>query len=239
MSRVRVACFPFAGAGASLYRRCRDPAARALDLCPIQLPGREERFGEPLPGTLAELAAACTDDLLSRVRSADAYAVLGHSFGAIVAYEVVQRIVLVGARPPERLIVSGAASPWLPPRHRVASLTDDELLARIRENGGYDDALRHPGLRALLLPTLRADMTLGERYRPTSAEPLGILITALRGRDDHMVSRSGAERWRDVTKGEFAFEELPGGHMHLLEHVGAYWAAVGRAIGGISPEGQG
>jgi surfactin synthase thioesterase subunit len=206
---------------------------------PIQLPGREERFGEPLPATVQELAVQCAEDLLNRVRGADAYAVLGHSFGAVVAYETVQLIVSADEPRPQRLIVSGARSAWLPRRHhRIGGLTDDELIAEMRDIAGYDDAaLGNPELRALLMPTLRGDIVLQEGYRPTAAEPLPVPITAFRGVSDGLISRSDTERWCDVTRRDFAFEELPGGHMHLLEEADAYWAAVRRAVSYTTPGG--
>ncbi len=237
MKRTAVACFPFAGAGASVYRRWRGTNLGLLELVPIQMPGREERFREPLPATLQELAQRCADDLRRHVNTADAYVVLGHSFGAVVAYEVVRWLVSAGESPPQRLVVSGAAAPCLPRRHGVSDLTDDELVAHLRDLAGHDDAaLRNPELRALLVPVLRADIALHEGYHSTSAEPLPVPIVALWGRDDQLVSRADMERWRDVTRAQFVLEDLPGGHMHIVEQAEAYWAAVERAVLGTSHE---
>ncbi len=230
MSSVPVVCFPYAGAGAGVYRRWRDRLPATIHLVPIQLPGREERFGNELPPSLQQLAQECAEMLLPLVEGSEEYAVLGHSFGAVVAYEATRSIECWGGRPPRRLIVSGAAGAWLPRRQKTQALTDDELVRHVQEVAGYQDpAFDHPELRALLVPTLRADMLLNEGYRPASRTPLAVPVTALRGRDDRTVSRADAQRWSEVTGGDFALEELPGGHLHLIDYPDAYWSAVARA----------
>jgi surfactin synthase thioesterase subunit len=241
VTEVAVVCFPYAGAGASLYRRWRDRLPARLRLVPVQLPGREERLADPVPSTLHELAQECARTLARLVDGASRYAVLGHSFGAVLAYEVVRAGERAGTPRPSRLIVSGAPAPSRPrpqwtdggstPVRVAAELTDDELVARQRAVAGYPDpALDNPDLRGLLLPTLRADLALHEHYRPTAGRPLAVPVTALRGRDDRLVSRADMQAWSAVTDSGFTFEELPGGHLHLVEHPGPFWAAVVRAV---------
>ena len=47
--------------------------------------------------------------------------------------------------------------------------------------------------------------------------PFAGKITALRGERDELVSREQAEQWAGVTRGPFAYRELPGGHMYLVD----------------------
>jgi len=44
--QVRLVCFPWCGAGASVYRRLALGLPPHIELLAVQLPGREERFGE-------------------------------------------------------------------------------------------------------------------------------------------------------------------------------------------------
>lgn len=39
-------CFPYAGGGAAFYAKWIQDFDKKLSVCPIQLPGREERIGE-------------------------------------------------------------------------------------------------------------------------------------------------------------------------------------------------
>jgi medium-chain acyl-[acyl-carrier-protein] hydrolase len=45
--RLRLFCFPYAGGGASIYHGWRRWLPEWIDVCPIQLPGREDRIREP------------------------------------------------------------------------------------------------------------------------------------------------------------------------------------------------
>ena len=46
-ARLRLFCFPYAGAGPSIFRAWPDDLPREVEICAIQLPGREGRFKEP------------------------------------------------------------------------------------------------------------------------------------------------------------------------------------------------
>ena len=43
---LRLFCLPCAGGGASAFRAWRDGLPASIDLCPVQLPGRENRLNE-------------------------------------------------------------------------------------------------------------------------------------------------------------------------------------------------
>ena len=45
-ARVRMFCFPYAGGGASAYRGWAAPLPPDVEVCPVQLPGREGRLRE-------------------------------------------------------------------------------------------------------------------------------------------------------------------------------------------------
>src|SRR5688500_15270285 len=52
-ARVRLLCLPYAGGGASAFRHWPDALTSSIEVCPVQLPGRENRFVEA-PFTRAE-----------------------------------------------------------------------------------------------------------------------------------------------------------------------------------------
>ncbi|MFE0420241.1 thioesterase II family protein [Streptomyces tendae] len=220
MTTNNLLCFPYAGAGAGLFRAWeRRRLLRHARLVPVQFPGREELFGRPPCASMAELVEACLP-LARRTAAEGPTTLFGHSFGAIVAYETAQRLAAERI-PIERLIASGAAAPWLPRPHIGADeLNDDEFVANVRDLVGYDHpALNDPELRQLLLPSLRADLGVNENYEPTTRAALPFPVTALLGTDDEMVSANEAEPWVQAGAKGGELIRLRGSHMYFVADV--------------------
>jgi surfactin synthase thioesterase subunit len=214
-ARVRLFCFPYAGAGASVFHTWPALVPASVEVCLIQLPGREGRLLEPacseLP-VLVERLGHAVGPWLDRP-----FAFFGHSMGALVAFELARTLRKGTAAEPAHLFVSAHCAPHLRTRgpllHR---LTDSELLLRLRQlNGTPDEVLASVELMRLLLPTLRADCRLCETYEHSPGEPLACGVTALGGREDAAVAGAELEAWRRHTRGPFDVQMLPGDHFYL------------------------
>ena len=77
----RLFCLPYAGGSASVFRDWPDRLPQSVEVCAIQLPGRETRLKEPvftrLPPLVQELAQALLPSLDRP------FALFGHSVGAL------------------------------------------------------------------------------------------------------------------------------------------------------------
>ncbi len=217
MAVVPVLCFPYAGAGASVYRRCQEVEASGIRISPVQLPGREELSDEPLCTDAAEAVQAMLPQILDLAGDDPEVALFGHSLGAILAYETAHHLREIGGPAVARLFVSGSPGPWTRRANRATGLTDEEFLDRVQELAGYrHPALAHPELRDMLLPILRADVAMHENYRPPSTGTLNAPVTSLRGTGDDLVSAAEAAGWAEATTGGCRTVEVPGGHMYLV-----------------------
>jgi surfactin synthase thioesterase subunit len=211
-------CLPHAGSGASFYRAWNPPADLGFTLYPVQLPGREELFAEPGYRDLDDAVTDIAGRIADTVGRGDRVSLLGHSFGALLGYEVAHRLRALGGVELGRLVVSGSADPFSPLARISADLPDDEFVARVEELAGYvHPALSDPDLRDLVLPALRADVRLRESYLATAETPLPVPITVLRGQDDQLVSRAQSLGWQRASSVGCTLVELPGGHMYLAE----------------------
>jgi medium-chain acyl-[acyl-carrier-protein] hydrolase len=89
-ARLRLFCFPYAGAGALIFRNWQDWLPTDVEVCPIQLPGRGTRMAErpftQLPPLVEALATAL------RPLPDKPFALFGHSLGALVSCELARRI---------------------------------------------------------------------------------------------------------------------------------------------------
>lgn len=144
------------------------------------------------------------------------FALLGHSLGAIVAYELARCFTADGDAP-ARLLVSGRRPPGEPAAHSpLHRLADADFLAAIGMLGGTpDDVIASRELIELFLPALRADFELNETYRPLAGPALTCPVSALTGDADPEVSPQAMSRWREKTSGPCSLRVFPGGHFYL------------------------
>jgi medium-chain acyl-[acyl-carrier-protein] hydrolase len=211
VARLRLFCFPYAGGSALIYRHWMDLPPQ-IDVCPVQLPGRDERFREP---AFTRTDALCDALVVALGGFLDMpFAIFGHSMGAIIAYEFARRLQTCGSM--RHLLVSGQRAPHLPLRRKQSyDLPDAAFRERLRELDGTPGAvLRDADLMELLLPRLRSDFELNETYKRVEHAPLVCPVTAFGGAQDKEVSRSDLEAWRLTTTSAFDLKMFPGGHFY-------------------------
>jgi surfactin synthase thioesterase subunit len=222
-------CLPFSGAGASFFRDWQLRAPAGLRVLPVQLPGREERFVEPLLTDAGAAADEARDQVAEQLRPDDRVALFGHSLGAVLAFELARR--LDGTAEVAGLFVSGSPDPWNGRSSSATGLPDDEFLARVERFAGFSHpALADDEVRELVLPLLRADVEMHENYRAEPGATVLAPITAVRGRDDDLVSAEASAGWRHATTGSFHTAELDGGHMYLIDGVDELLTIIGSRL---------
>lgn len=213
--KITLVCLPFAGAGASAFGHWQALAGDEVKVRPMRLPGRERRIDEePYRDVRTAVAGLLPEITGSRV------ALFGHSLGAVLAYELA--VALQDTTEVVALFASGSPRPGDERPVRATGLPDDEFLAQVAGFAGFThEALDDPEMRAMVLPTLRADVEMHENYVPSTTSGLTVPVVAVRGEDDDLVTYEQAESWSKVAAGEFEHVELPGGHMYLAEHAPA------------------
>jgi medium-chain acyl-[acyl-carrier-protein] hydrolase len=228
--RPNVFCFPFAGGGASFYRAWLQFAPPSIAICPLQPPGREERFVEAPFDSMRPLVHAAADALMPHVSRP--YALFGHSMGAVASFEIVQVLRDRGAPLPLHLFVSGAPAPQFASRiPSIYNLPEKEFLERVRSyNGIPDEVLQSPELLDLLIPRLRGDFAVTGTYVYTERPPLTIPITAFAGTSDGIVTPDLVEAWRAQTASTFQYVPFSGGHFFINEHAREIVLMVARAL---------
>jgi surfactin synthase thioesterase subunit len=216
--RLRLFCLPYAGAGASMFASWPEGLPAGVELNAMQLPGRENRLREEpftsVQHLLLELAEAIRPSLDLP------FAILGYSFGALLAFELTRFLRQNGDPLPQHLFVLGRRAPHLsselPPVHGRA---DAELVEWMRGLGGTPALiLDHPELLPIFLPILRADLTLHETYVYRAEAPLDMPIAAFGGLRDSQVSREELAAWREQSNGRFTLRLYPGGHFFLKSY---------------------
>ncbi|SCL23262.1 Acyl transferase domain-containing protein [Micromonospora pallida] len=225
-ARLRLFCLPYAGGNAALFRTWPGELPDGVEVCPIQLPGREQRHREPAFTQMSALVQTLGGVL--RPYLDQPFALFGHSMGALVAYELTRHLRRRELPAPTHLYVSAARAPHLPdlepPLHR---LPEPRLIEKLRAmDGTPEEMLGDPETIALYLPVLRADFALVETRIHQTEPPLDVPLTAFGGERDDKVTEEQLAAWRDQTTTGFALEMLPGDHFFVQRERAGLLAAL-------------
>ena len=211
-ARLRLFCFPYAGAGASIFRTWSDGLPADVEVCPVQIPGRGTRLMETPFTQLAPMVEALAQTIGPLLDKP--FAFFGHSLGALVGFELARELRRQSGVQPVRLFVSADRAPQIPHRDRpIHALPEGEFLAELRRlNGIPGKVLEEVELMQIILPVLRADFAIYETYVYSTEPPLNCPISTFGGLQDCRVSRGDLEAWRDQTSGSFSLRMFPGDH---------------------------
>lgn len=214
-ARLRLFCLPFAGGGASIYRLWSDGLPASIEVCPIQLPGREDRYREAAFTSVVGLSSALARETAPYLDKP--YAIFGHSMGALVAFELAHALDRAGLPAPAGLFLAAYPAPHVsqarPPIHH---LPDAEFVDEMRRMQGTPEAvLQNADLMAFMLPILRADFEACDTYTVANRPPLACPVVVYGGDADHEVDRRALDEWRGITTGPFDVRVFPGTHFFV------------------------
>lgn len=230
-ARVRLFCFPHAGGGASLYRTWQDDLPLSVEVCAVQLPGREGRLRDTPVPEMARLVTMIADGLGPHL--GQPFAFFGHSMGAAIAFELARELRRRAGPQPVHLFASACPAPHLPDTDATHGLPEAEILERMRALGGMsEEILQNRELMEMILPVFRADAAVTETYAHAPEAPLEVPVTAFGGIADEKATREDMEAWRQHTRRAFTLTMVAGNHFYLQgEGRRPVMATVGKAIG--------
>jgi medium-chain acyl-[acyl-carrier-protein] hydrolase len=227
-ARLRLFCFPYAGAGALAYREWPRQLPGQIDVYGLTYPGREARAGEALCASLDTIVDGLLPELRRHLQGP--FALFGHSMGAYVAFQVALRLQALGLRP-EHVFVSAARAPHVPERSCMHRLSASEFLGAVWRLNGFPPELRgNSELIAYALPILRADITACETHHFENAEPANFPLTAFGGEHDPRVAREDIDRWRAWAGGSFGMRIFAGDHFYWRQDSAGLMGALAAAL---------
>lgn len=227
---LRLFCMPYIGGSAMIYRTWPLDLPDYVEVCAIELPGRGRRIRETPFSRLRSLVEALADSILPYLDRP--YALFGHSFGALVCFELARELRNRPAPIPVHLCVSGAKAPQLlTDGSSVHMLPDPDLIDQVRRLGGTPEAvLENEEFVSALLPAIRADFEMLETYSYSDEPPLRCPILGLGGAEDQLVDRASLQAWAEHTTTGFKVEMFPGDHFFIHQAQPQILQTLGAAI---------
>jgi surfactin synthase thioesterase subunit len=186
----------------------------AVEVCPLQLPARENRTREPHYGTFEQLADQLVDGL--RPYLDRPYAFFGHCGAALAGFETALRLVERGLPAPVHFFASAAVAPHEGPHGRFLGLSRPALAEELRQLMASASGREPPqDLVDLYLDVLVADVNAHKRYRKPAPIQLPCEITAIGWRHDTDVAPELLSGWDAC--GTTSFPLVDGEHYTFLD----------------------
>ena len=217
MTKMKLFCFPYAGGSAAVFNRWKKHLHSAIEMIPVELAGRGKRSDEKFYKDLPE----AVDDVLGLIRgelAGSPYAFFGHSMGALIAYELSQRIRTSALPPPAHYFFSGKGAPHARKEaKKIYHLMEEEDFKRelINLGGTPPEFFEDPNIVNAFLPLLRNDFRLAESAkRDQDIIPLDSDITVLLGKDDDLTPEQ-CDGWKKHSSRLCTIYHFEGGHFYL------------------------
>src|SRR5262245_40590829 len=132
---LRLFCFPYAGGCASLFRTWIGQLPSGVEVCPIQLPGRENRWKETPSTNLPELIQEMFRALPPYLNKP--FAFFGYSMGALISFELARALRQQHYPSPLHLFVSACRAPQIPRSSRpIYQLERSSFIEALRQLNG-------------------------------------------------------------------------------------------------------
>ncbi|MCH5586566.1 alpha/beta fold hydrolase [Shimazuella sp. AN120528] len=192
-----------------MFQAWSDWLGSSVEIIAVELPGHGTRYREKLIPTAEEIATQVIPHILPFFDEPVFF--LGHSMGAILAFETVRQLIALNAKA-HHLYVIGAYPPYVK-KEIFTHQSDDSFVQQIYQLGGIPEGFfQDPDLKAYLLPILRNDFQLTERYNRKVELPCPLTVYA----GDHDIpSIKDLMRWKEVQPKSFTLKIFQGNHFFL------------------------
>lgn len=221
MDKIKLFCIPYSGASATVYNIWKKYLSDNIELYPIELSAHGKRINEPLYENILQAIKDVVIRILKQLKKGEPYAILGHSMGALLAYEVYYKMTELGVHQPCHMFFSGRKAPQ-DQKEQTAfyKAPDDEFLKMVYIYGGTTPTImQNDELRNLFLPILRSDFKITESYvwKERKAK-IQCPITVTNGKSDTSVAHADMNHWKECTENVCSIYECYGDHFFLIQN---------------------
>jgi surfactin synthase thioesterase subunit len=224
-------CLPPAGAGCGQFMSWQSALGLEVSVIGVQLPGRESRWADPEPSSMDEVVREVVGEIGRLLPPDHPVVVFGHSFGALLGYEIVRSLRAGRGQAVSALVIAGCR----PPEHWVGAgrgLVDDEReLDRLLDARSLEGDL---GLdaetRELMREVLRADARLSLTYSGADLTPVDCPLEAWGGEKDETVTPEQIAGWSGYAAAGWRTRMFPGGHYFCVNDPAPALALLGPLI---------
>lgn len=228
--KLRLFCFPYAGGSAQIFSEWAASLPESIDLFAVQAPGRGNRFLEKPIACLNTKVKILHAEILPFINTP--YMFIGHSNGALLAFELARELQKSGNDNLKHMVVSAKRAPHLIDRTKaIHNLEQKQFLEKLKEyNFTPNEVLDNQELMDLFSPMLRADFSLSETHLFDKSIHLHSNTSLFWGNQDKDVTLNDILAWKDLINGEINLVEFNDGHFFIIKHKKMFLNEINRLI---------
>ncbi|MGZ3803981.1 MAG: thioesterase II family protein [Pseudobdellovibrionaceae bacterium] len=218
----RLILFHHAGGSGAQYFPSLKPWTSRLEIYCLDLPGRFFRLNES-PFTDIQNLISVLKDQIGRLPTLPTY-FLGHSFGALIAYELAWQFAEASSLEILGLGLSALRAPspeTLLNHRRLCALNDEELLQAIEKFTELPSLVKkEPAFLGLTLKALRNDFAIMASYQlPHAHQKLNLPSLVFGGTKDSQVSLEDLKKWHPLVETKKDPLLYEGDHFYIFKHM--------------------
>ena len=236
-AKISLFLFPFAGGTAQSYRFLYQSGdVKGCNIYALEMPGRGVRMSEPFTMNVDEIRESCISAIKPHLT--DKMIFLGHSMGAILAYELLRDVEAIYPEHRSSLLISAANSPRsLKIKNDIFKMTGEEFKEYVIQMGGMpEQIMANDALVEFFLPRIYSDFGLLQQYKPRSDAPLHAPISVIAPTDDDNLEKAYVLDWENYTTSSFSIHWCTGGHFYLYQNAEVLKNELNRIIQELSHE---
>ena len=218
---MNLICVPYAGGGPNCFAPLRPYLPAHWKLTELSLPGRGQRYHEPVLADAEAMAADIWRQLAPM--SSQRYALLGHSMGSLLAWLVCHRMQEAGLPMPVHLFLSGREGPSVPHKEPYEHLLPyPDFKAKLEGYGGIaPEITSDDSIFSFFEPMIRADFRATETWKYRPFPRLGLPTTVFSASEEEM-TEAEVRAWQQEFEQDARFVFFEGGHFFLFEQAEAF-----------------
>ncbi|GKX68392.1 thioesterase II family protein [Inconstantimicrobium mannanitabidum] len=227
MNKINLFVIPFAGGSSSSFPKVGSSDI-GWNVIVLDTPGKGKKDNEQLVTEFENLVMNIYQQICTYIDTDNCkeYAILGHSLGSYVAYEVVKTMERLGTSTPTWLFLTGTVAPDKLNVDEIKNLFergDESIINHIVNFGYVNNKIAHSSyFMKIFYPIVKADYSMlvkyceGARMKKMDKVQICCPVMILNGKDD-LISEKDVLAWQDFCKREIEYVWFMGKHFFIIE----------------------
>lgn len=213
--------FHHAGGDKYAFRKVQQWLLPEVKSIAVELPGRSDRYTEPLLHTIRSAAEDIYQQVLPHLNAP--FFFVGNSMGSVFAFLLTLRLEAEYKPLPQHIFLASRLSPdaYQNEPNCIGIPSEDFWKVVQQYDGVPPQLLEHKELKEFYEPVLRADFEILQQYNESfeTIQPISVPVSILFGKTDTKnITAEKAKGWRKFTTSDFDCTAFEGGHFFLYEN---------------------